>query len=168
MSLIINKVDTKLHIKLENDKDKSLFVEQYKLLIDYIKSTKSMRTSLNSTYLSISLAVVPVISFIYNFNISELNKYIFVCILSLIGFILCLMWSYNLRRMYRISQVLDAMVIEMETFMPVNLFSAEQEVLKATDSPVKTEKQEMYLPQLLSLCFIIITSITVLKALGYI
>lgn len=119
-----------LHNKLfeNNITDNVRLIEQYKVMLSTSESLIERRQKLTTTYLSIFSALLPVISTMLSF--ASFYLYLGVSMISIICIILCCSWRSTIISYGKSNRAKFAILQEMESKLPVTMFSSEWLALK--------------------------------------
>lgn len=142
----------------------------YELALAEKKHHEERRDDINGHYISLFAAIIAVTPFINNLVDAVPGKYegivirISLTILSLIGAVLAIIWSANLKRILLIVKYLDKIIIDLEKKHNM-LFKTELlNQLKHEDAPDRITSYQLIMPRMFICIFISI----IIYSLGWI
>lgn len=139
--ILFNRAD---FIDLENVKEKTLLLEQYRILTEQVNKASENRESLNNFWITLNGAIVGGISYIKDMQIDGSNpKNFFICALVFFGFVLCIIWIQALGKIGKDIEIKNEMVMEMERFLPAKIFTTSYQIkvrAQENDSIASIEK----------------------------
>lgn len=151
-----------LHNKLfeNNIDDNEMLIEQYKVMLSTSESLIERRQKLTTTYLSIFSALLPVISTMLSFSYFYL--YIGAILISIICIILCLSWRSTIISYGKSNRAKFAILEEIESKLPVTMFSSEWLALKKITTKYKSfTNRETIIPILFVIVYTVLLAISI-------
>jgi hypothetical protein len=144
----------------------------YELALDEKKHHEQRRDEINGCYISLFAAIIAVTPFINNIVDAVPGKYegivirASLTILSLIGLVLAIIWSANLKRILFIIQYLDEVVSDLEKKYDIKFKIDLFNQLDKKGAPDRITKYQIMMPRMFIIIFssIIIYSLTWLIA----
>lgn len=159
---LIREDSTHLHNKLfENNIDNSeMLIEQYKVMLSTSESLIERRQKLTTTYLSIFSVLLPVISTMLTF--SHFYLYLGAALISTICIILCFSWRSTIISYGKSNRAKFAILEEIESKLPVAMFSSEWLALKKITVKYKSfTNRETLIPILFAIVYAVLLSISI-------
>lgn len=151
-----------LHNKLfeNNIDDDAMLIEQYKVMLSTSESLIERRQRLTTTYLSIFSALLPVISTMLSFT--HFYLYLGAALISIICIILCLSWRSTIISYGKSNRAKFAILEEIESKLPVTMFSSEWLALKKITTKYKSfTDRETVIPILFVAVYAILLTISI-------
>lgn len=144
----------------------------YELALDEKKHHEQRRDEINGGYISLFAAIIAITPFINNIVDAVPGRYegmvvrVSLTILSLIGLILAIIWSANLKRILFIIQYLDEVVADLEKKYDIKFKIDLFNQLDKKGAPDRITKYQIMMPRMFIIIFstIIIYSLTWLIA----
>jgi uncharacterized membrane protein len=127
----------------------TLLLEQWKTCVEMANCNSEKRISTNNVYITINTAIFAIISSTWS------NKNI---LLSVVGIIVCILWTFSINSYKRLNSEKYKIINEMERKLPTQPFSYEWFILGNDNKYKRFTKVEKALP----LLFIILYSISIL------
>lgn len=119
--------------KVDNDQ---MLIEQYKVMLSTSESLIERRQKLTTTYLTIFSALLPVISTMLSFPYFYL--YLGAALIAVICIILCFSWRSTIISYGKSNRAKFAILEEIESKLPVTMFSSEWLALKKITTKYKS------------------------------
>jgi hypothetical protein len=101
-------------------------VDIYKILIDMADKVSQRRQNANNFYLSVNTAITGASAYLA----SNANNDVSIIIISIVGFIVCLLWKRNIDSYKDLNGGKFAVITELEKALPIAPFRAEWDVLE--------------------------------------
>lgn len=155
-----NKID---FIDLKSMKEKNFILEQYKLLSGEVNKTNDNRESLNNFWITLNGAILGAISYIKDMQIDNPNpKSLFIWVLGIFGLTLSVCWLKALSSIKNNIDIRNEMLIEMEKFLPVKIFTTAFNVSGRRHGKGSLSSAEKSIPLLFCIGYVIIAIIFLL------
>ncbi|MBA3814148.1 MAG: hypothetical protein H0X26_06630 [Alphaproteobacteria bacterium] len=143
-------------VELKDIKEKILLLEQYRILSEQVNKVSENRESMNSFWITLNGAILGGVSYIKDMHINNPNpKNLFIWALVLFGFFLSILWSQTLRRIAKDIEIKNAMVMEMEKFLPAKIFTTSYQIKVKTREKGSLSSTEKNIPLLFCLGYVI-------------
>jgi hypothetical protein len=127
----------------------TLLLEQWKTCVEMANCNSEKRITTNNVYITINTAIFAIISFTWSYkNI----------LLSVVGIIVCILWTFSINSYKRLSSKKYKIINEMERNLPTQPFSYEWFLLGNNKKYKRFTQVEKSLPIL----FILLYSISIL------
>lgn len=151
-----------LHNKLFENKidNNEMLIEQYKVMLSTSESLIERRQKLSTTHLSIFSVLLPVISTMLTFSYFYL--YLGATLMSIICIILCISWRSTIISYGKSNRAKFAILEEIESKLPVAMFSSEWFALKKITTKYKSfTNRETLIPILFVVVYSVLSVISV-------
>lgn len=151
-----------LHNKLfeNNIDDDKMLIEQYKVMLSTSESLIERRQKLTTSYLSIFSALLPVISTML--SLSRFYLYLGATLISIVCIILCFSWRNTIISYGKSNRAKFAIMEEIESKLPVTMFSSEWLALKKITTKYKSfTNRETAIPILFVFVYAVLLAISI-------
>ena len=156
-AVLFNKVG---FINLENLKEKTLLLEQYRILSEQVNKASENRESLNNFWITLNGAILGGISYVKDMQIDNPNpKNLFIWTLVFFGFVLSMIWIQALGKIGKDIEINNEMVMEMENFLPAKVFTASFQIKARAQEKGSISTVEKNIPLLFCLGYSIVAII---------
>lgn len=142
-----------------DDANKQFIFDQYKLYVEMADKISDRRHITNGFYLTLNTLFTPL-------AISS-RENIFVCIgISLIGFIISLLWYSNIKSYRQLNEAKFDIIHELEDFLPFRMYKYEWRILQVKKTYKPFSAVEKYIPLIFLICYaILLVAIFVIKVI---
>lgn len=111
-------------IKIENEKDKTFILEQYRMLIEVVNKNNENRESLNNFWITLNGTIFAGIAYVKDMQIDNPNpKSLFVWVLWGFGIVMSMIWLRSLSSIKKNIDLRNEILIEMEKFLPAKIYT---------------------------------------------
>jgi hypothetical protein len=146
-NLIPNQI---LNKNYETDRE-NLLLDQYKMYVEMHDRISARRNQVNSFFISILSGLLAIFSIASNqgpmFNFALIGL-----VVGFLGFILCILWYFNIRAYRRLVQRKIQVILEMEEFLPFYCYNKEN-FLREQDLSKNTYIRPTSIEQYVSIIF---------------
>jgi len=132
-------MESKLINKQYLTREKSIFLEQYKIITVSADKITEKRQDANKFYLSANSIVLGVIGYL-----TTLPLYEIALLFSVVGFLISLVWWQNIKSFKRLNSAKFRVIHEMEDYLPARIYKQEDLYLK--EGYYKLTSVEKYMP----------------------
>ncbi|MBA2613811.1 MAG: hypothetical protein H0U95_17750 [Bacteroidetes bacterium] len=147
-------------VDLQDIKDKTLLLEQYRILSEQVNKISENRESLNNFWITLNGAIVGGISYVKDIQIDNLHpKNLFIWALVLFGFFLSIFWAQALGKIGKDIEIKNEMVMEMEKFLPAKIFTTSYQIKVKTREKGSLSSAEKNIPLLFCLGYVAVALI---------
>lgn len=134
-----------------------ILVEEYKLYIEMMDRTSSRRLETNKFYISLLTALLGALAFILENKISVDTQSIVLFAISILGILLCLVWSVNIRSYRQINSLKFEVIHELEVLLPFACYKREWDILRGGKKTYRRlTNVELYIPLILGLPYLVL------------
>jgi hypothetical protein len=157
-----------LPLRQYSEIEANMLIEQYKLYVDLADKVSERRNNANTFFLTIHTALLTVltafIAGIFEYNVS----YGWIIIPATVGLVFSLSWHRLIKSYKELNKGKFALIHQIETYLPANLFSAEWDILKKGDGTVYTPftQTESRIPWIFASFYIVLMFLATLRLLG--
>ena len=142
-------------IKIADEEDKRILVDQYKILTDSINKLNDIRESANNFWTGLNGTLIAAIAYVKDMqSIGESPKFLFLVTILFLGMILSLSWLVFLLNIKKNIDTLNDMLIEIEGYLPAKIFTFAICVLGRKSGRGSLSLKEMVVPILFILGYI--------------
>lgn len=144
-------------VDLQDIKDKTLLLEQYRILSEQVNKISENRESLNNFWITLNGAIVGGISYVKDMQIDNPHpKNLFIWALVFFGFFLSIFWAQALGKIGKDIQIKNEMVMEMEKFLPAKIFTTSYQIKAKTREKGSLSSTEKNIPLFFCLGYFIV------------
>ena len=133
----------------QKEQDKTVLLEQYKLMVSTAENASDRRSRNNQLYLSLTTFLISVASFLTQIEEVQSWQYVIWIGLSVVGVLICILWYVNIRSFRQLNAGKYQVILELEKQLPAQPFQDEWAMLgEGIDSKrfISFTKIEAYIP----------------------
>ena len=145
-------------------KDLDIFFKQYELGVEMADKISQRRGENNKFYSTILLALSSTIIAIFKNNVYQHID--FICVLSLLGIAISIVWIFNIRSYATLNKAKFKVLFDMEKSLPYKLYSEEYQYLNEYEH-LSLNKIEKKVPIIFIIAFILIILFSLLKIIFF-
>lgn len=147
-----------------NDTDKvksseNYLIEQYKLYVEMADRMLARRVQANSFYTSLLTGLIAFPSLVGGQNITDEFKKLSFLGISLLGLLLCILWTVTIRAYRDLSTSKFQVINEMEKLLPFSCYEKEWDILmriRKGKPYVRLTVIEQYVPLIISIPYAVL------------
>lgn len=113
----------------ENNK-MEILIEEYKLYVEMMDRTSSRRNDANKFYITILSSILGIFALLIENNVFVKFSNWTILIISVLGMILCILWSVNIQSYKQINSLKFLVIHELEELLPFPCYTKEWDILK--------------------------------------
>ena len=129
----------------------SLLLEQYKMYVEMHDRLSARRNQVNSFFISVLSGLLAILS-IANSQGQTLQFPMVGVTVGFLGFVLCILWNFNIKAYRRLVERKIQVILEMEEFLPFYCYNKES-FLREQDLTGKTYLRPTSIEQYVSVIF---------------
>ena len=141
------------------DRFKEHLLEQYKLYVEMADRISARRGQTNKFYISLLSALLALISITVSRNLLDSFQIIIFFTIGILGLLLSILWSVNIRSYRQLNSGKFKVIHEMEQYLPFNCYDREWEILgrgKDARKYFQLTRIEQYIPFILGIPYLIL------------
>lgn len=143
--------------EIKNDQEKTLLLEQYRILTEVVNKTTENRESLNTFWTALNGTIVGAIAYIKDMQIDNAPpKTLFICVALLFGFIMSVIWLKSILCVKKNIYYKNNFLIEMEKILPAKIFTDDLNLGKKKKRNYSLSSTEISIPILFCIGYVII------------
>ena len=147
-------------VEIKNEKEKTLLLEQYRILTEVVNTTTENRESLNTFWTTLNGTIFAAVAYIKDTEIgTAVPKTLFVWAIILFGFLMSIVWGKSILCIKKNIDNKNSMLIEMEKFLPAKIFTIDLKREKEKKNNYSLSSNEISIPILFCTGYIIIAVI---------
>ncbi len=147
-------------VDLQDIKDKTFLLEQYRILSEQVNKISENRESLNNFWITLNGVIVGGISYIKDMQIDNPHpKNLFIWALVFFGFFLSIFWAQALGKIGKDIEIKNEMIMEMEKFLPAKIFTTSYQIKIKTREKGSLSSTEKNIPLLFCLGYVAVALI---------
>jgi hypothetical protein len=139
-----------------DEKTQEMLLEQYKLYVSMADNISARRSQTNAFYITVLSVVLTILSLSAEKFTNDL-QYVALFIVSILGLILCYVWSINIRSYRQLNSGKFKVIHEMEKQLPFACYSREWKILEQGENAkkyIQLTRIEYYIPYILAIPYI--------------
>ncbi len=146
--------------EIKNAQDKTLLLEQYRILTEVVNKTSENRESLNTFWTTLNGTILAGVAYIKDMQINNpAPKTFFVWVVILFGFIMSAIWVKSMLCIKKNIDRKNGMLIEMEKFLPAKIFTVDLRTAKKKKGNYSLSSTEVSIPILFCIGYLIMGTI---------
>lgn len=130
-------MENKLEKKKESGTDEAVILAQWQTCVEMANSVSQRRDTMNNLCVTLNLAIVAAISFIWDTK---------TIALLIAGALVCIIWLLFIRNFRELNRAKFYVINRIETCLPVNAFDEEWEFLEKNKKYIEGTKLERSMP----------------------
>ena len=133
-----------------------VLVQQYRSVMAMIQQNYARRTATNRFYTSIGSGLLVFLTYVTNPSVDVEVKTLALTMVAVLGLILCLSWSLQIRTLRDLIEIQIKLTHEMERDLPFNFFGRQEELLNKPSLWPKHGAIEQALPFVVAIPYLVI------------
>ena len=111
-------------IDLQNEEDRKLVLDQYKLILDSVNKINDIREASNNFWIGINIALLGAVSYIRDTSgIEDIQKHSFAFTIILTGIVISICWTSYLSTIKKRVNIRNRMLMQIEKQLPVKFIT---------------------------------------------
>ncbi len=147
------------HIKMDNQEDKHIVLEQYKLIVDSIEKANALRENANNFWTTVNALAISIIANVIQ-NTKTEPKILLIMVFNVLGIGLCCLWISYLMNLKRNIEIRNFMAMEVEHILPIPYLSYAIGKARRVEGRNSLTMREMVVPVLFALSYVALTLYT--------
>lgn len=149
-------------VHIQDESDRRIAVEQYKVLADSLNNTNDARENSNNFWTTVnSLAISGVAYLKGQEGMEERQHYFFLWTLLLLGILLCITWIRYLLSIKKSVDIRNRLLTEVEKHLPVKIFTMSFRYTNRLQSKTSLTLIEMFVPYLFLLGYALLAGMLI-------
>ncbi len=107
-----------------SEKDKQLYFEQYKILVESAEKVSDKRMSANNYFLTINTGLISLVGLLITSKIVSLNT-LFIIFIGYLGLAICATWFFIVLSYKQLNSGKFKLIHKLEKELPIKLFADE-------------------------------------------
>lgn len=134
-------------VSIKNIEDKKIAFDQYRIIVDSINSTNSVRESANNYWVTVNSLLFSAVAYLRGMeDIKREQHEVLIWSVLILGIGLCLFWLSSLISIKSYNNIRNSMLIEIERVLPAKVFTASYGRTQSYKNKRSLTIREMFVP----------------------